>query len=317
MRIVFMGTPQFAVPSLKALIEAGHEVCGVFSQPDKPVGRHQNKLKPTPVKECALSYQAAGRDIPVYQPEKLRDGTALAILKELAPELIVVAAYGRILPDDILALPPKGCINVHSSLLPKYRGLPPSTGHPQRGEGDRRDHHAHGGGSWTRGISSSKRPLPSTRRRTRRCSMPGWRSWAARFWWRRWPRSKQGPAAPDPTGSERGILCPHAVQGAVPGGLEPERPGDPRPDPWPDGLAQSVHRCAGRRGSEAVPIPGAGGEALRDRGHSAGRRKGRHRCAVRRWQGTSHYRASGAWIPADVCRRLSPGAPAGELGIRS
>ena len=64
---------------LKALIEAGHEVCGVFSQPDKPVGRHQNKLKPTPVKECALSYQAAGRDIPVYQPEKLRDGTALAI----------------------------------------------------------------------------------------------------------------------------------------------------------------------------------------------------------------------------------------------
>ena len=125
MRIVFMGTPQFAVPSLKALVEAGHEVCGVFSQPDKPVGRHQNKLKPTPVKECALSYQAAGRDIPVYQPEKLRDGTALAILKELAPELIVVAAYGRILPDDILALPPKGCINVHSSLLPKYRGSAP------------------------------------------------------------------------------------------------------------------------------------------------------------------------------------------------
>ena len=125
MRIVFMGTPQFAVPSLKALIEAGHEVCGVFSQPDKPVGRHKNKLKPTPVKECALSYQAAGRDIPVYQPEKLRDGTALAILKELAPELIVVAAYGRILPDDSLALPPKGCINVHSSLLPKYRGAAP------------------------------------------------------------------------------------------------------------------------------------------------------------------------------------------------
>ena len=86
MRIVFMGTPQFAVPSLKALVEAGHEVCGVFSQPDKPVGRHQNKLKPTPVKECALSYQAAGRDIPVYQPEKLRDGTALAILKELVRE---------------------------------------------------------------------------------------------------------------------------------------------------------------------------------------------------------------------------------------
>lgn len=120
MRIVFMGTPEFAVPCLDALVAAGHEVVGVFSQPDRPVGRHQNRLQPAPVKQCALSH-----NIPVYQPEKLRDGTALALLKELAPELIVVAAYGRILPDDILALPPKGCINVHSSLLPKYRGAAP------------------------------------------------------------------------------------------------------------------------------------------------------------------------------------------------
>ncbi len=120
MRIVFMGTPEFAVPSLEALACAGHLVAGVFSQPDKPVGRHQNRLQPTPVKE-----RAQARGIPVYQPEKLRDGAALAILRELAPELIVVAAYGRILPDDILALPPKGCINVHSSLLPKYRGAAP------------------------------------------------------------------------------------------------------------------------------------------------------------------------------------------------
>ena len=120
MRIVFMGTPEFAVPCLDALVAAGHEVVGVFSQPDRPVGRHQNRLQPTPVKQCALSH-----NIPVYQPEKLRDGTTLALLKELAPELIVVAAYGRILPDDILALPPKGCINVHSSLLPKYRGAAP------------------------------------------------------------------------------------------------------------------------------------------------------------------------------------------------
>lgn len=120
MRIVFMGTPSFAVASLEALVKAGHQVAGVFSQPDKPVGRHQNKLQPTPVKERA---QAHG--IPVCQPETLRDGTALALLRELDPELIVVAAYGRFLPDDILALPPKGCINVHSSLLPKYRGSAP------------------------------------------------------------------------------------------------------------------------------------------------------------------------------------------------
>lgn len=120
MKILFMGTPEFAVPSLEALIAAGHTVCGVFSQPDKPVGRHQNKLQATPVKECALSH-----GIPVFQPVKLRDGTALAQIKALAPELIVVAAYGRILPQDILDCPPLGCINVHSSLLPKYRGAAP------------------------------------------------------------------------------------------------------------------------------------------------------------------------------------------------
>ncbi len=119
MRILFMGTPDFAVPSLEALIQAGHEICGVFTQPDKPKNRGM-KLQAPPVKECALAH-----DIPVHQPTKLRDGTALALIQELAPELIVVAAYGRILPDDILAAPPKGCINVHSSLLPNYRGAAP------------------------------------------------------------------------------------------------------------------------------------------------------------------------------------------------
>ena len=115
-----MGTPTFAVPSLEALLAAGHTVCGIFCQPDKPVGRHQNKLQAPPVKECALS-----QDIPVFQPVKLRDGTALALIRELEPELIVVAAYGRLLPQDILDFPAKGCINVHSSLLPKYRGAAP------------------------------------------------------------------------------------------------------------------------------------------------------------------------------------------------
>lgn len=119
MRIVFMGTPEFAVPSLKALVEAGHDICGVFTQPDKPKNRGM-KLLPTPVKEYALT-----KSIPVFQPVKMRDGEALAILEELSPELIVVAAYGKILPVDVLKLPPKGCINVHSSLLPKYRGSAP------------------------------------------------------------------------------------------------------------------------------------------------------------------------------------------------
>ena len=119
MRILFMGTPDFAVPSLEALVQAGHTVCGVFTQPDKPKNRGM-KLLPPPVKVCAQSH-----DIPVYQPTKLRDGTALELIRELAPELIVVAAYGRILPDDILAAPLLGCINVHSSLLPAYRGAAP------------------------------------------------------------------------------------------------------------------------------------------------------------------------------------------------
>lgn len=119
MRIVFMGTPDFAVPSLEALLAAGHEVCGVFTQPDKPKNRGM-KLLPPPVKVAAQSH-----DIPVFQPTQLRDGSALDELRTLAPELIVVAAYGRILPQEILDLPPKGCINVHSSLLPRYRGAAP------------------------------------------------------------------------------------------------------------------------------------------------------------------------------------------------
>ena len=119
MKILFMGTPEFAVPSLKALVKAGYEVCGVFTQPDKPKNRGM-KLLPTPVKEYALT-----ENIPVFQPEKLRDGSALDIIRGLEPELIVVAAYGRILPNDILEYPAKGCINVHSSLLPAYRGSAP------------------------------------------------------------------------------------------------------------------------------------------------------------------------------------------------
>ena len=114
-----MGTPDFAVPSLKGLRAAGHEICGVFTQPDKPKNRGM-KLQPPPVKACALEL-----GLPVFQPAKMRDGEALGILQELAPDLIAVAAYGKLLPVDILNLPRLGCVNVHSSLLPKYRGAAP------------------------------------------------------------------------------------------------------------------------------------------------------------------------------------------------
>lgn len=119
MRILFMGTPDFAVPSLEALAAAGHQLVGAFSQPDKPKNRGM-KLQPTPVKVCAQ-----GLGVPVFQPAKLRDGTVLETIRQLDPELIVVAAYGRILPQEILDYPKFGCINVHSSLLPKYRGAAP------------------------------------------------------------------------------------------------------------------------------------------------------------------------------------------------
>ena len=119
MRIVFFGTPDFAVPALNAMVEGGWQVVGVFTQPDKPKNRGM-KLMPTPVKECAMTH-----GIPVFQPATLRDGTAMEQLRQLAPELIVVAAYGKILPREVLELPARGCVNIHSSLLPKYRGAAP------------------------------------------------------------------------------------------------------------------------------------------------------------------------------------------------
>ena len=119
MDIVFMGTPEFAVPCLERLISDGHNVKGVFTQPDKPKGRG-HKMQFPPVKECAVE---AG--IPVYQPLKMKDGEAISILENLKPELIIVVAYGKILPKEILDYPKYGCINMHASILPRYRGAAP------------------------------------------------------------------------------------------------------------------------------------------------------------------------------------------------
>mgnify|MGYP001063791716 CR=1 FL=1 len=123
MKIVFMGTPDFAVPCLRNLAESEYEIAAVFTQPDKPKGRGY-KMIPTPVKSASLEY-----DIPVYQPLSLRKGddasNALEMLREINPDLIVVVAYGQILPKEILELPKYGCINIHASLLPSYRGAAP------------------------------------------------------------------------------------------------------------------------------------------------------------------------------------------------
>ena len=119
MKIIYMGTPDFAVEALEALASSRHEVTAVFTQPDKPKGRGK-AMQFTPVKEVALR-----ENIPVYQPKKVRDPEVIQKIRELAPDVLVVVAFGQIIPQEILDIAPYGCINVHGSLLPKYRGAAP------------------------------------------------------------------------------------------------------------------------------------------------------------------------------------------------
>lgn len=119
MRVVFMGTPDFAVGTLQAILDAGHEVAGVVTQPDKSKGRSK-ALIPTPVKALALEY-----GLEVYQPTRIRNEEAIAKVGEMKPDVIVVVAFGQIIPKEILEMAPYGCLNVHASLLPAYRGAAP------------------------------------------------------------------------------------------------------------------------------------------------------------------------------------------------
>ena len=147
MRVVFMGTPDFSVAPLKALLEGGHEILAAVTQPDKPRGRGKN-MQMTPVKEEALK-----KGISVYQPVKVRDPEFVRVIKELAPDVIVVVAFGQIIPQSILDVPPYGCINIHASLLPKYRGSRPHpVGGDRRTEGVGGYHDADGRGPGYRGY---------------------------------------------------------------------------------------------------------------------------------------------------------------------
>lgn len=119
MRVIFMGTPDFSVGILEAIVEAGHEVVLTVTQPDKPKGRG-NAVQFPPVKEAALKH-----DIEVYQPKRVREPECVAYLQKYEPDIIIVAAFGQILPKEILDMPKYGCVNVHASLLPKYRGAAP------------------------------------------------------------------------------------------------------------------------------------------------------------------------------------------------
>ena len=184
MRILFMGTPEFAVASLRRLVEDGHEICGVLTQPDKPKNRG-HKLTPTPVKEYALT-----KNLAVYQPQSLRNAESLELVRSLEPELTVVAAYGKLLPEEILNVPPLGSINVHSSLLPKNRGA----AHLPRGDGGRPGPHPASRGAGGGGPVRDGQGLGG----------------------------RYGlPHAPGPREIH---LCPHAEPGAVSRGLDPVRP---------------------------------------------------------------------------------------------
>lgn len=119
MRVVFMGTPDFAVSALRAILHAGHEVAAVVTQPDKPKGRGR-EIQMSPVKTCALEH-----GVPVFQPVKIREPEAVAKLRTYGADIFVVAAFGQILTEEILAMPPYGCVNIHASLLPRYRGAAP------------------------------------------------------------------------------------------------------------------------------------------------------------------------------------------------
>lgn len=176
MRVVFMGTPDFAVPSLQALLDAGHEIAAVYTQPDKPQGRKQILTAP-PVKELALAH-----GIPVFQPDTLKKEEEQARLRELAPEVIIVVAYGKLLPKAVLDIPPRGCINVHGSLLPRWRGAAPIQwgGHRRRRE-SRRYHHADGGGTGHRRYAADLRDAGRRTRDCRRACSTALRSRARNF----------------------------------------------------------------------------------------------------------------------------------------
>ena len=128
MRLVYMGTPEIAVPAFERLLEAGHEVAGVFTQPDRPAGRKQQLVAP------AVKRAAEARGVPVFQPAKVRTEETRQLFASLEPEAAIVFAYGRILPPALLAVPPRGCINIHASLLPAYRGAAPIQWAIARGE---------------------------------------------------------------------------------------------------------------------------------------------------------------------------------------
>lgn len=231
MRIIFMGTPDFAVPSLERLVRDGHEVVLAVTQPDKPKGRG-NQLTPPPVKARALAL-----NIPVFQPVSMKTEETYETLAACRPDLIVVVAYGKILPQRVLDLPPHGCINVHASLLPRYRGAAPIQWAVLNGDAE--------AGVTTMKMEAGldtgdmllkcRRPLPAdmTRGRAPRFAGRGWRTAAVRD--ARCAASGNAPASE--AGRQPVLLRPHAEQEPQPAGLDKAGGCAAQPgaglNPWP------------------------------------------------------------------------------------
>ena len=190
MRILFMGTPDIAAESLAALLGAGHEVCAVFTRRDKPVGRKQILTAP-PVKQLAQQH-----DIPVYQPRTLRDGSSDALIQQLAPDIIVVVAYGCIIPPQLLHVAKYGCINLHVSLLPKYRGSAPIQWAVLNGDAETGVSIMQMDEGLTPAMCGGSSRSPSTLRKPAANCLTASAPWAPRHWSMRWQKSRQGSSPP-------------------------------------------------------------------------------------------------------------------------
>ena len=257
MRIVFMGTPEFAVPSLRALIEAGHEIAGVFTQPDKPKGRGY-QLTPPPVKELAMAYS-----LPVFQPQTLKTDEAKAQVSSLHPDLIAVVAYGKILPKEVLDCPPLGCVNVHGSLLPKYRGAGPIQWSVLNGEAVTGVTTMYMAEGLDTGDMILKRETPIGPDETAdelhdRLAEIGAGAYRNR------PVDRGGNSPPHPSGRRGSFLCAHAQPGAFAHRLYKTCIQRSQSDPGAVLLALRLHHSGGEN-AESLPLPSGGGSRRNSR----------------------------------------------------
>ena len=302
MRVVFMGTPEFAVAVLRQIVEAGWDVAAAYTQPDKPKNRGM-KLVPTPVKEYALT-----QNIPVYQPQSCRDEAVLEELRALEPDVIVVAAYGKLLPQALLDIPKVAIINVHSSILPQYRGAAPINWAILNGDTETGVTIQYMAAELDAGdiLLVKKTPIgpeeDAAELYARLAGLGGGAACGALS------LRAAGGAPRHPSGLRSPVpVRLHAVPGYVPPGLVPACPGPGQSGPGADPLALRRHGGGGGP-LEGLPGPCGAGDQQGPGDHPL-RGKGRRGRGLRRRQKPGHHRAPGRRREADGGGGLSPGTP--------